>query len=109
MNAANVERSCACESGTEIDRVHCFVNHYSSLQRQRGTPLLETRVNELRNTNSIRELRVDVIDCRDVTEEIAQSLIIDSFLTEYCKTHPSFARESSPTNFKGKIEFFRAI
>lgn len=100
---------CQCEFGSEAARIRCFVNHYATLQRQRGSVLTDGRIAELLASRSVRELRVDVIDCDSATEEIAQSLIVDSFLVEFCKRHPAFARESCLTNFKGKIDFFRTI
>ena len=100
---------CPCENISEAAKVKCFVDHYEQFQSHRGDPLSFSQLKHLRSLNRLSELNLGEIVCNNISEEIANSLILQSFLENYSARHVSFVREVPPSNFKTKIEFFNAI
>lgn len=100
---------CSCQSLDEIEQVRCFVRHYESFRARRGDPVSSQRLAQLRKLNRIQELDLEVINCPDTTDEIATSLILQTFIDQYCETHPTFARKVPPSNFAPKIDFFKTL
>lgn len=110
-NGDKLESHCQCErsSNNERERVRCYVDHYLEFQRRRYQPVLATTEARLRAISRLRDLRLDEITCNTVSQELALSLILQSFNEEYAKRHPNFVRDTPASVFKSKVDFFNQI
>lgn len=102
-------RVCQCERSNERERLRCYVDHYLEFQRRRCLPVLANTEARLRAISRLRDLRLDEITCNTVSQELAVSLVLQSFNEEYAKRHPNFVRDTPPSAFKSKIDFFNQI
>lgn len=127
-------RTCICESlPQQTEAVRCYMNSYSEFLRQRqlGATVISgnggdgsgssgngviggtsTKLFEAYNRGEvtrIEEIVHDPITCPTLTSTLAESIILQSFLKRYCKTHPKFAQRVKTSNFKTKSELFHSI
>jgi hypothetical protein len=109
MSSSSNDGYCSCEDISESAKVKCFVDHYERFWIHRGNPLTFSQLKHLRSVDRLSELDLGEVVCADISEEIANTLILQSFLEDYSSRHVSFAREIRASNFKTKIEFFNAI
>lgn len=102
------QETCRCQFDSEIAQVACFVTRYERFLGKRGISLSSSQRQTLL-ASRLRDLNLGEVSCRTVSEELAVSLILQSFISVYSKRHPNFAREIPLCNFSSKIDFFKVI
>ena len=100
---------CECERGTEHEQVACFVAAYEHFQTLRGGQHDKQQRDKLRGLKRFCDIQLGQLTCDNTSDEVATSLILQSFLDTHCSTHPTFARCAPPSNFAAKIDFFKNI
>lgn len=100
---------CECEKSYEIEQVACFVGRYERFQARRGIPLAKKQRDALRGIKQLSQLTLGELVYTSTSDELASSLILQSFLDAHCESHPNFARRVPPSNFAPKIEFFKNV
>lgn len=109
MNYERINSVCECESKDETEQIRCFIVKYVQFLTLRDEPVTQKQLGELYKAKRLSEINLGQFVYSSTNDELAASLILQSFLDDYYETHPSFARQAPPTNFAPKIDFFKNI
>lgn len=102
-----ITTSCKCESQYEIDRITCLVNAYKTLLQHRAKPMSIERYHKLLRTNELCNVQLLDIEVTTLTEELAETQILYTFIRQYIKKHPKFLEWGPPlSEIKIKSDFY---
>lgn len=104
------KRICACESAghNERARIDCYARAYLAFLHARGRGH-KFDADTFARYRRMHEIRCDVISFDSVTEQLAETLIMQQFIKNYADTHPRFVYDTPPLNFKSKVDFFSGL
>lgn len=103
--------SCACEFKSSKEQVACYLNYYRRFLIRRGRLTANERsslyLEQLKaKYNCVADIIHEDIVCRNVTHLMTESIILRTFLRDYCKEHPRTTSQINPSNFTSKIDLF---
>lgn len=99
--------TCKCESGFEEERIKCLVDAYCQLLVHRAKPMPLDRYNTLLRTSELRNVQLLNIEVNTLTEELAETQILFTFIRQYIKKHPKFLEWGPPlAEIKLKSDFY---
>lgn len=107
IGTAALNTICKCESQYEINRVKCLVDAYRTLLQHRAKPMNIDRYHKLLNTRELCAVQLMDIEVATLTEELAETQILYTFLRQYIKNHPKFLEWGPPlSEIKIKSDFY---
>lgn len=107
MHAASSSSSCACERGSDAERIRCLVNHFEIFMRARCAHLSQQHIQSMRETRRLVDIKLLAVEVSSITEEYVESAILFAFIKNYIKTHPRFQYDGPDTgDLQSKTTFF---
>lgn len=101
---------CQCElSQHEPTRIKCVIEHFVRMMKMRGRTVMFTEQQQQQFHRRLSTLRLFQVVAETATEEFAESQILYTFVTDYCKNHPRFAIDGPDLgDLRLKTNFFKA-
>lgn len=101
--------SCKCESLSDKERIRCLAEHFNKLMIIRERPLSRQQLQSIYDTTRLADVVLMQFEPNSATEEFAESQILYTFVSEYCRNHPRFQHDGPCIgDLKLKTTFFQA-